>query len=259
MKVTVLGCGSSGGVPVVGVGWGACDPKNPKNRRTRPCVLVDVDDATLLVDTSPDLRQQLLNADVNRLDGVLFTHAHADHLNGVDDLRGINRAMHAPLDIYCDEPTLQTISTRFQYVLDPLRPGADIYYKPVLHRHLVTPGKRFNVAGIDIDPFDQDHGHTRTLGYRFGAFGYSTDLVNLPETGFRALAGIHTWLLGCFSDRPHQTHVHVEKAISWIERLKPQRAILTHLGPGLDFDELSRGLPDGVEVAYDGMVVDIPN
>ncbi|MBT3659838.1 MAG: MBL fold metallo-hydrolase [Rhodospirillaceae bacterium] len=259
MRVSVLGSGSSGGVPVAGAGWGKCNPDNPKNFRLRPSMLVDVDDKRFLIDTSPDLRQQLLNADVTHLDAVLYTHAHADHLNGVDDLRGINRVMNAPLDIYCDALTLQTINERFAYTLTPLAEGADRYYKPVLIPHEVNSGDDFNVSGVAMSVFDQDHGHTRTFGYRIGNFGYSTDLVNLPEEGFDALAGIHTWIVGCFTDRPHVTHVHVEKALGWIERIKPERAILTHLGPDLDFDALSKILPKGVEAAFDGMIVDIPD
>lgn len=259
MRVTVLGSGSSSGVPAVGIGWGACDPENPKNRRLRPSMLVEVADKTLLIDTSPDLREQLLRTETEHLDGVLYTHAHADHLNGLDDLRGVNRAMNAPLDIYCDADTLQTIRDRFDYVLTPLRPDATIYYKPVLHPHTIAPGEGFDVAGVEISAFDQDHGFSHTLGFRIGPLAYSTDLVDMPETSFEAVAGAHTWIIGCFTDRPHWTHLHVAKALEWIERVKPARAILTHLGPALDFDELTRSVPEGVDVAFDGMRIDIPD
>jgi len=259
MKVTILGSGSSGGVPVPGVGWGVCDPDNPKNHRLRPSMLVDVAGRAFLIDTSPDLRRQLLNAEVMRLDAVLYTHAHADHLNGLDDLRGINRVMNAPLDIYCNAPTLQTIRDRFAYVLEPLAEGAQLYYKPVLYPRVIEPGDRFQVAGIQMSVFDQDHGRSRTLGYRIADFAYSTDLVDLPDAAFDVLAGVHTWIVGCFTDRPHHTHVHVEKALQWIAKVKPKQAILAHLGPDLDFDALSRNLPKGVDAAYDGMIVAIPD
>ena len=259
MKISILGSGSSGGVPVVGVGWGSCDPDNPKNRRTRSCMLMELAEKTYLFDTSPDLRQQLLSANVQHLDGVFFTHAHADHLNGLDDLRGINRAMHAPLNIYCDRRTLQAIKERFQYVLTPLAEGADRYYKPVLIPTTVCAGETFLVDGIDVTVFDQDHGFSRTLGYRIGNFGYSTDLVNLPEAGFESLTGVHTWVVGCFTDHEHDTHVHVSKALEWIDRLKPTRAILTHLGPDLDHSVLSSELPEGVLAAYDGITFDVPD
>ena len=258
MKVSILGSGSSGGVPVVGVGWGACDPANPKNQRTRPCLVLEAAGKTFLFDTSPDLRAQLLGADVRHLDGVLFTHAHADHLNGLDDLRGINRAMHAPLDIYCDKATLGIIETRFGYTLTPLPKDADRYFKPVLVPTEIAAGVTFDAAGVTFQAFDQDHGFSRTLGFRCGDFGYSTDLVDLPEPGFEVLAGVHTWVIGCFTDRQHMTHVHVSRALEWIKRVNPRQAILTHLGPDLDFAELSAGLPEGVRAAYDGMVLDIP-
>lgn len=259
MKVSILGSGSSGGVPVVGVGWGACDPDNRKNRRTRPCVLLEVAGKTYLFDTSPDLRQQLLSADIRHLDGVFFTHAHADHLNGLDDLRGINRAMHAPLDIYCDQQTLKAIKDRFNYALTPLAEGASHYYKPVLVPTTICAGETFRIDEIDITVFDQDHGFSRTLGYRIGNFGYSTDLVNLPEAGFEVLAGVHTWIIGSFTNHAHGTHVHVAKALEWIDRLKPKRAILSHLGPNLDYGVLSAELPEGVFAAYDGMAFDVPD
>ena len=259
MKVSILGSGSSGGVPIVGICWGACSPNNPKNQRTRPCMIMEVAGKTYLFDTSPDLRQQLLRAGVQHLDGVFFTHAHADHLNGLDDLRGINRAMHAPLDIYCDHWTFQAIEDRFHYVLTPLAEGANRYYKPVLIPTIVCAGETFVIDGIDVTVFDQDHGFSRTLGYRIGNFGYSTDLVNLPEAGFEALAGVHTWVVGCFTDHAHDTHVHVSKALEWIDRLKPKRAILTHLGPDLDYGVLCTELPEGVCAAYDGIVFEVPD
>ncbi len=257
MKVTVLGSGSSGGVPSVGIGWGACNPNNPKNRRMRPSVLVEVAGKILLIDTSPDLRAQLLGADITHLDGVLYTHAHADHLNGIDDLRGINRAMGAPIKIYCDAATNLALEERFGYVFQPLREGATYYYKPVLNPTIISAGDVFEVAGVRMSVFDQDHGFSRTLGYRIGNFGYSTDVVELPNAGFEALLGVDTWLIGCFTDRQHLTHAHVSKVLRWIERVSPRQAILTHLGPDLDFDKLTEILPVGVSVAFDGMEIQI--
>lgn len=260
MKITVMGAGSSGGVPVPGFGWGQCNPNNPKNRRSRPSLMVEVNDKLLLIDTSPDLRQQLLNSDVNHLDGVIYTHAHADHLHGIDDLRGINRAMNAPIPIYLDAPTLDEIQTRFAYVLTPLPDRANGYYfKPTLEPTVITAGEPFNAAGVTIETFDQDHGFSRTVGLRIGQVGYSTDLVRLPEHGFEVLAGIHTWVIGVFTDRDHMTHVNVETALRWIERVNPKRAVLTHLGPDLDYDVLRGLLPDHVEPAFDGMVIDVPD
>jgi phosphoribosyl 1,2-cyclic phosphate phosphodiesterase len=259
VKVTIMGAGSSGGVPVPGYGWGNCDPNNPKNRRSRPSVLVEIADKRFLIDTSPDLRAQLLAAEITRLDGVIFTHAHADHLHGIDDIRGINRAMNAPIPIYLDAPTLEHIETRFAYVLTPLPDAAKGYYfKPTLEPNLITAGEPFEASGVSVRTCDQDHGYSRTVGLRFGQFGYSTDLVRLPEHGFEVLEGIHTWVIGVFTDRDHMTHVNVKTALEWIDRVKPERAILTHLGPDLDYDVLRDILPDHVEPAVDGMVIDVP-
>jgi len=260
MKITIMGAGSSGGVPVPGYGWGKCDPDNPKNIRSRPSILVDVAERRFLIDTSPDLRSQLLAADVSHLDGIIFTHAHADHLHGIDDVRGINRAMNAPIPIYLDAPTLEQIENRFSYVLTPLPEQANGYYfKPTLEPLLITAGEAFEASGVPVETYDQDHGYSRTVGLRFDRFGYSTDLVRLPDYGFEVLEGIHTWVIGVFTDRDHMTHVNVKTALEWIERVKPERAVLTHLGPDLDFDALTAMLPDHVEAAYDGMVIEVPD
>ncbi|HEX9703100.1 MAG TPA: MBL fold metallo-hydrolase [Rhodospirillales bacterium] len=256
VRAIIMGSGPSGGVPTVHEGWGACDPNNPRNRRLRPSILVEKGAARVLVDTSPDLRQQLLTAGVNRLDAVLYTHAHADHLHGIDDIRGVNRVMNAAIPAYADAATLATIEQRFRYATTPLRPEADIYYKPVLDLRRIAPGDRMEVAGLDILAFDQDHGYSRTIGYRFGPLAYSTDLLELPEESFKALAGVRTWIVGTFAFEPHWTHAHVDKALDWIDRVRPARAVLTHLGPAIDYDKLSRSLPKGVEAAYDGMVIE---
>jgi len=258
-RITIMGAGSSGGVPVAGLGWGRCDPGNPLNRRSRPSILVDVAERRFLIDTSPDLRNQLLAAGVTHLDGVIYTHGHADHLHGIDDLRGINRAMNAPIPAYMDQSTLTHVENSFAYVLAPLPERANGYYfKPALQPHLIIPGQPFDAAGVRFETFDQDHGFSRTVGFRVGNFGYSTDLVRLPEHGFDVLAGIHTWIIGVFTDGEHRTHVNVNTALAWIERVKPARAILTHLGPDLDYENLCRTLPAHVEPAYDGMTVEVP-
>jgi len=257
MKVTILGSGPSSGVPTIHDGWGDCDPENQRNRRLRPSILLENDDTTVLVDTSPDLRQQMLNTGTQRLDAVLYTHGHADHLHGIDDLRGINKFIDAPLPIYADATTLNTIETRFEYTTTPLAPGADVYYKPVLRMNKIAPGDAFSVGSLDFRAFDQSHGYSRTIGYRSGDFAYTTDLLELPEASFKALEGTRTWIIGVFSWKPHQTHVHVDLALQWIERIKPERAILAHLGPTIDYDQLNAYVPTGVEAAFDGMEIEV--
>ena len=256
MKVTFLGTGSSTGTPGVGVGWGSCDPDEPKNRRLRPSIMVEEGQTRLLVDTSPDLREQLLRAGVDRLDGVLFTHAHADHLHGIDDLRAVNRAMEASLPAYADAATLKTIEDRFSYVLAPLKRGATNFYKPCLDPRLIVPGTPFRVGSIEVMPFDQDHGFSRTLGFRFGPIAYSTDLIEMTDAGYQTLKGIGVWIVSTFGEAPHPTHAHVGRTLEFIARVKPGRAVLTHLSVALDHASLEARVPAGVEVGFDGMVVE---
>lgn len=257
MRVTILGSGSSSGTPAIDAGWGACNPADPRNVRTRPSILVEHEGCRLLIDTSPDLRAQLLAAGVSRLDAVLYTHAHADHLHGIDDLRAVNRAIGAPLPVYADRQTLDAIHRRFDYVFAPLAAGAHSFYKPTLEPHEVRRYETVHIGPITVLPFDQNHGFSHTLGYRFDAFAYSTDVVELDEAAFTALAGVQVWVVGTLGDRSHPTHCHVEKALAWIARLRPRRAYLTHLGLDLDHEALARRLPAGVEPAYDGLVIEV--
>jgi len=261
LRAIILGSGGSTGVPGVGLGWGACDPANPRNRRTRPSIIVENDDTRLLVDMSPDLREQLIRHDIDALDGILMTHAHADHLHGIDDIRGINRAMGAPIDLYANAATHENIKTRFGYVLEPLENlPTDIkpfYYKPVLTPHMIEPGMSLKIGSITVQIMDQDHGRTKTLGFRFGDLAYSTDVKELPESAFVVLDGIKTWIVGAPVTHPnHPTHVHVDGALKWIERVRPERAIISHLGLGVDFETVQKDLPDRVELAYDGMIIE---
>ena len=254
--MTMLGSGPSWGVPRIGGEWGACDPANPRNRRRRVSLLIEQDGATLLVDTSPDLREQLLDAGAGKIDAVLFTHAHADHLHGIDDLRSVNRLTQRPLPIFADAATMSEIRSRFAYVFAPLVPEAKAaFYKPMLEPVTVT-GK-FKAAGIAVTPFVQDHGFSQTLGFRFGRFAYSTDVIRLDEAAFAALAGTEVWIVDCIRREPHVTHSHLAQTLDWIARIKPRRAILTHMDESLDYDTLCRTLPAGVEPGFDGLVIDL--
>ena len=265
MKVTILGSGATTGTPMIAEGWGKCDPENPRNYRLRSSILVKDGETDILVDTSPDIRQQLLAAEVSRLDAVLYTHAHADHAHGIDDLRAINRAMNAPIPAYSNKHTFSELKRRFDYVFEPLAEGAETIYKPWLIEHEIALGETFRVNQTEITAFDQDHGFSRTLGFKFSdKFAYSTDLTELPEESFKVLANgleesgrsLDLWIIGTLTSNPHPTHAHVDKALDWIARIKPKKAVLTHLSVGLDYAELSARLPDGVEVAYDGMVME---
>jgi len=258
LKVTVLGSGSSSGTPSVEAGWGACDPNEPKNRRLRPSVLVENSHKSLLIDTSPDLREQLLTTNIQHLDGVIYTHGHSDHLHGIDDLRGINRRMNAAIPVFGDTQTLSTISKRFPYVFEPVAEDASVYYKSTLHpQTAIHHGKCLDTCGFRVTPIDQDHGYLNTMGFRIDDFAYSTDLISMHDQGFEILNGIKVWMLGTFTDKPHPTHLHVDRALEWIERVKPERAYLTHLGFHLDYKTLQRKLPDNVFVAFDGLTFEV--
>lgn len=261
MRVIVLGCGGSSGTPAIDWGWGACDPGNPRNRRTRPSIVVEAAETRLLIDTAPELRQQLLDAGISTLSAVLYTHAHADHVHGIDDLRAINRRIGAPLDVYGDDATLARIEKRFGYAFAPLPAGARSYYKPTLMARSIADGDEVRIGAISVTAFAQDHGFSTTLGFRFEAGGvtiaYSTDVVELPESAGPHVSGLDLWIIGTFVDEPHATHCHVAKALAWIERWRPRRAVLTHLGCSLDYARLAAALPAGVEPAFDGMRIAI--
>jgi phosphoribosyl 1,2-cyclic phosphate phosphodiesterase len=256
MKVTVLGCGASTGVPAIGPDWGRCDPADPRNRRRRVSALVEIGNIAILIDTSPDLREQLIDARVARLEAVVITHAHADHLHGIDDLRAVNRLMRAAIPLYAEASTLTEIGRRFGYVFAPVEePGR--YYKPTLVPHEIAGP--FEIAGIPVLPFAQNHGFSTTLGLRIGGFAYSTDVTELDEQAFAALAGIDLWVVDCLRREPHPTHSHLAKTLSWIARVRPRRAVLTHMDQSLDYRELSAELPEGVEPGRDGLAIQLPD
>ncbi len=224
MRVTILGCGTSGGVPRVGgkggTGeWGAADPADPRNRRRRCSILVQARGRTLLVDTSPDLRAQLLDAEVERVDAVLWTHEHADQVHGIDDLRPYALRQGA-IEAWADRRTHEILLRRFRYCFEAEDHG---FYNPI-YRHREIDGP-FEAAGVAVVPFRQDHGTTSSLGFRFGRIGYANDVVTLPEEAFDILAGIDVLIVDAMRFRPHPTHAHLDRALEWIERLAAQAGI----------------------------------
>jgi phosphoribosyl 1,2-cyclic phosphate phosphodiesterase len=262
LKFTILGCGSSGGVPRPALGWGACNPSNPRNRRRRTSLLLERRNGAgvtrVLVDTSPDLREQLLEAGVDWLDGVLFTHEHADHTHGIDDLRGLFMHRRRPVDVYLDEPTSKAMRARFGYCFNS-PPGSE--YPPIVTEHRLAPAQPVTVHGeggsITALPILQDHGDIPSLGFRFGALAYSCDVSNLPAASCSALAGLELWIVDALRYRPHPSHFSVDQALAWIERVKPRRAILTNLHSDLDYELLRRSLPPHVEPAFDGLTLEM--
>jgi len=260
-RATILGCGSSGGVPRIGSMWGACDPSNPRNRRRRCSALIERlgqrRHTTVLIDTSPDLREQLLSVRADAVDGVLYTHDHADHTHGIDDLRMVAYAMKKRLDVWADEATRTSLVERFRYCFSM---PAGSSYPPILNAHAISPPEPVRVEGpsgpIEIMPIPQLHGDIGTLGFRIGGFAYSPDLSDVPETSVALLQGLDVWIVDALRFTPHPSHFSVKQALAWIERLKPKRAILTHMTTDLDYEALRRELPAGVEPAYDGMVIE---
>ncbi|HXV01240.1 MAG TPA: MBL fold metallo-hydrolase [Caulobacteraceae bacterium] len=265
LEVTVLGCGASAGVPRADGNWGACDPAEPRNRRSRCSLLVRrLSDAgpdnatTLIVDATPEFRLQANAAGVRRLDALLFTHDHADQCHGIDDIRAFAMAQRARIACWMDAATRTTLLNRFGYVFE----GQGIYPAIADLHHVPGHGHAWEIAGpsgaIPVVTFDQDHGPVRSLGYRFGSIAYSSDLVDLPEASFAALEGLDIWIVDALRYTPHPTHAHLAKTLDWIERVRPKRAILTNMHIDLDYGELGRRLPAGVEPAYDGLTVALP-
>lgn len=261
MRVTVLGCGGSGGVPLAdgtpGGHWGACDPAEPRNRRRRVSVLVEGEEAgqgTLLIDCSPDLREQLIDHPVKRLDAVLLTHAHADHVHGIDDLRALTYRHRQAIPTYMDAATRHTMTRRFDYVFASSHAESHLY-PALLEDREIEAGRPFEAAGFEVLPIRQRHGHIHSLGFRIGAFAYSTDVSNLEEAAFEALAGLDLWIVDCLRVEPHPTHSHLAQTLSWIERVRPGRALLTHMNHSVDYHGLAALCPEGVEPAFDGQVI----
>jgi phosphoribosyl 1,2-cyclic phosphate phosphodiesterase len=236
--------------------WGVCDPGEPRNRRTRSSIVIEHDGQRLLIDTSPDLRSQLLACAVPSVHAVLFTHSHADHITGLDDVRMLNRIIDRPLDAFARIETLNELRTRFEYAFVPWKPPG--FFRPVLTPQPVVPGQRVRIIGMEVEPFEQGHGGVTTLGLRTGAFAYSTDVHTLDDRAFAVLSGVDTWVVGCFQRLGHRTHASLETVLKWSARLRVRRTVLTHMGPDLDWAWLQANLPPGVEPAHDGLVLDIP-
>ncbi|MBN9439351.1 MBL fold metallo-hydrolase [Bosea sp. (in: a-proteobacteria)] len=263
LKVTILGCGSAGGVPRPGSGWGACDPANPKNRRRRCSVLVERQGAggttSVLVDTTPDLREQLIDAGVTRLDTVLFSHDHADHTHGIDDLRALVLHMRKRIPVHADAVTGATLRSRFAYLFET-PPGS--LYPPILDLAPLTAGELQVVDGpggaIEALPFRLEHGPGYdALGFRFGGIGYAPDVSAIPPEAMAAMAGLDLLILDCLRDAPHPSHFNLEQALGAIETLAPRRTVLTNLHVDFDYVRLSKRLPANVEPAYDGMTLTV--
>ena len=274
MRFTILGCGSSPGTPRIHGEWGACDPANPKNRRLRASLLVERIGpngvTSVVVDTGPDFRQQMLNANVKILDGVLYTHPHADHTHGIDDLRGYTLTQKQRISIYADIQTFAKLDASFGYCF--ATPTGSMY-PPTLDHHEIIAGQVVTIDGkggsISALPITQIHGDIHSLGFRFGSFdgnrpkpggfAYSPDVSDIPVDQIDNLRGLDMWVLDTLMYRPHVSHFSLSEALEWIEITQPKRAILTHMHIPLDYETVLAETPKHVEPAYDGMVIEYPD
>jgi phosphoribosyl 1,2-cyclic phosphate phosphodiesterase len=263
LTVKILGSGCSTGVPRIDGYWGACDPNNPKNRRTRCSAWFGLRDqdsgglTSVVVDTSPEFREQMIRAGVNHVDAILWTHDHADQSHGLDDMRAYSFARGRPIDGYMDQATHDTFRARFDYVF-----AGKFSYPPICEPHVLPPhGARWAIDGaggsLPVITFDQEHGPIRSVGYRIGDIAYSSDINAMPEESFAALKGVKVWIVDALRRRTHPTHAHLDLALEWIARVKPQRAILTNLHQDMDYETLKAELPDHIEPAYDQMQIDV--
>lgn len=256
MRVTILGCGTSAGVPRAGGKggkgeWGAANPADPRNRRRRCSILVQDRGKTILVDTSPDVRAQLLDAEVERVDAVVWTHEHADQVHGIDDLRPYALRQGA-IESWADQHTQDILLRRFRYCFEAEDHG---FYNPIYRPSLIEGP--FKPAGLPVTPFQQDHGTTVSLGLRFGRLAYANDVVRLSEEAFDALAGVEVLIVDAMRFRPHGTHAHLDLALEWIERVRPERAFLTNLHVDMDYAEVDRKTPPHVHPCHDGLLIQV--
>ena len=255
---TILGCGSSGGVPRIGGDWGACDPHDKRNARRRCSLLIERHAAggttRVLVDTSPDMRAQLLDAGVGTLDAVVFTHNHADHVHGIDDLRQVVFNLRRRLPVWADGPTQEALYSRFGYAF--VQPP-DSAYPPILDMNTIHGPWTIGGAGGDVhlQPFKVIHGSIEALGFRIGDFAYLPDVSAIPEATWPQLQGLDCWVLDALRRKPHPTHAHLAQSLEWITRAAPRRAVLTNMHIDLDFATVDAETPAHVTPAHDGLTI----
>jgi len=258
VRLTFLGTGTSFGVPQIGCDCAVCRSDDPRDRRTRSGALLETDTGTILLDTPPELRLQLLAAGIAKVDAVLYTHEHADHINGIDDLRIFSVRRRDPLPIYGPPETLDRLRSSFNYIFDDAVRPYEGTSKPRLALHAVEPGRPLRVAGVETLPLAFEHGHLRVFGYRFGPLAYVTDVKAIPDAERQQLRGLEVLVLNALWWRPHPTHLSIGEAVQTAADLGARRTYLTHLTHETGHQALAADLPPGVFPAYDGLTVEIP-
>ena len=262
LRLTITGCGSSPGTPRINGDWGACDPANPRNRRLRAAAIVeritDHGTTTVAIDTGPDFREQMISAGITRLDGVIYTHAHADHIHGIDDLRGYFLSQRQRIDIFADQPTMARLREGFGYCFETPAGSA---YPPVLESHIISHDEPVTITGeggpLSFQPLPQQHGDIVSLGFRVGPLAYCPDVSGFPDATAALLTGLELLVIDALQYRSHPSHFSLGEALEWIERLAPRKALLTHMHIPLDYETVRRETPDHVEPAYDGQIFEI--
>ena len=255
MKITILGCGGSLGTPATGGFWGKCDPEEPKNHRTRASILVQSENTNLIVDATVDIRTHLNRLNLKKLDGLLISHAHSDHVNGLDDLRPISYHSNHLIDVYSNHETLEEMDRRWPYIFKPKNDGI---YVEFMRKNALENYQKFKVGDIDVECFEQDHTTCSSLGFRFGTFAYSVDVADLNEDSLRVLEGVETWVVdaGSYQKEVVLTHANIQRVKKWVERLKPKMTYISVLTTHMDYNTLCDELPPHIRPAYDGMVID---
>lgn len=254
-RLRFLGTGTSTGVPALGCDCAVCTSTDPRNHRTRPSVLLELPAGNLIIDTTPEMRLQLLRERIHRVHAILFTHAHADHLFGLDDARLFPRSIGGPVPVYCEAEVEDTIRTVFSYAFNDQSRRIPSGGVPQLDIRRIEPAQPFEVLGERVLPIRLEHGRFRVLGFRLGNFAYCTDVNRIPDESWPLLAGLDTLVLDALRYEPHPTHFNLAQALEVIERLGPRRAVLTHISHGFDHGPTESRLPEGVVLAYDGLAL----